>query len=151
MCCLCGIDGRMPNTMGASRLRAPQHVSASARAHAEAIDVWVSTLRTRFNGAPWLSARTQQGPLVFALRTYDLLILFPSIPDAGAVPRSLDAQPGKDDPTDAALQLALLLTHRDKLQPLHPPSPALRPRAARRTSSPVVVTQYGLPIGSRAP
>src|SRR5262249_23534223 len=28
----------------------------------------------------------------------------------------------KDDPTDAALQLELLLTHRDKLQPLNPHS-----------------------------
>src|SRR5438477_610165 len=32
----------------------------------------------------------------------------------------------KDDPTDAELQLELLLTHRDKLQPLHPQSPAMR-------------------------
>ena len=32
----------------------------------------------------------------------------------------------KDDPTDAALQLALLLTHRDKLQPLQPQSPTMR-------------------------
>src|SRR4030095_6300052 len=35
----------------------------------------------------------------------------------------------KDDPTDAALQLELLLTHRDKLQPLHPQSPTRRARA----------------------
>ena len=32
----------------------------------------------------------------------------------------------QDDPTDAALQLALLLTHRDKLQPLNPQSPTMR-------------------------
>src|SRR5262249_42525714 len=32
----------------------------------------------------------------------------------------------KDDPTDAALQLERLLTHRDKLQALHPPSPPRR-------------------------
>lgn len=32
----------------------------------------------------------------------------------------------KDDPPDAALQLALLLTHRQKLQPLTPQSPAMR-------------------------
>ena len=31
-----------------------------------------------------------------------------------------------DDPTDAALQLARLLTHRDKLQPLQPQSPTMR-------------------------
>jgi transposase len=32
----------------------------------------------------------------------------------------------KDDPSDAALQLELLLTHRDKLQPLQPQSPTMR-------------------------
>src|SRR4029453_19545023 len=35
----------------------------------------------------------------------------------------------KDAPTDAALQLELLLTHRDKLQPLQPQSPTMRARA----------------------
>jgi len=41
----------------------------------------------------------------------------------------------KDDPTDAARQLALLLLHRDKLQPLQPQSPtrrALAPFVAHR-------------------
>ena len=32
----------------------------------------------------------------------------------------------KDDPTDAELQVALLLKHRDKLKPLQPQSPAMR-------------------------
>jgi transposase len=32
----------------------------------------------------------------------------------------------KDDPSDAELQLELLLTHRDKLQPLNPQSPTMR-------------------------
>src|SRR4029453_7482311 len=35
----------------------------------------------------------------------------------------------KDAPTDAALQLELLLTHRDKLRPRQPQSPTMRARA----------------------
>jgi hypothetical protein len=37
----------------------------------------------------------------------------------------------KDDPTDATLQLALLLTHRDKLPPLTPQRPTMRALAPR--------------------
>ena len=47
----------------------------------EAIDAWVTTLRTRFNGHPvaiWLALT--KGPLISALRTYDFLVLFPSNP-----------------------------------------------------------------------
>ena len=47
----------------------------------EAIDAWVTTLRTRFTGhlvAVCLALTT--GPLVFALRTYDFLLLFPLNP-----------------------------------------------------------------------
>src|SRR5713101_5747263 len=94
----------------------------------EAIEAWVSTLRTRCNGQPIAVclARTT-GPLVSALRQYDFLTLFPINPLTLA--RYLEAfTPSRatDDPTDAALQLELLLTHRDKLQPLTPPSPAMR-------------------------
>jgi hypothetical protein len=94
----------------------------------EAIEAWVTTLRTRCNGSPIaVCLERNTGPLVFALRTDDLLILFPLNPLTLA--RYREAFPpsrAKDDPTDAALPLALLLTHRDTLQPLHPPSPALR-------------------------
>jgi Transposase/Transposase IS116/IS110/IS902 family len=94
----------------------------------EAIDVWVSTLRTRFNGQPIaVCLALNKGPLVSALRTYDFLVLFPLHPLTLA--RSREAcTPSRatDDPTDAALQLALLLTHRAKLQPLQPQSPTMR-------------------------
>ena len=93
----------------------------------EAIDAWGTTLRTRFHGhLVAVCLALNKGPLVFALRKYDFLILFPLNPLTLA--RSREActpRRAKDDPTDAALPLALLLTHRDKLQPLHPPSPAL--------------------------
>ena len=94
----------------------------------EAIEAWGTTLRTRFNGYPVaVCLARNKGPLVFALRTYDLLILFPLTPLTLARYReAFTPSRAKDDPTDAALQLALLLTHRDKLPPLNPQSPAMR-------------------------
>jgi transposase len=94
----------------------------------EAIDAWVTTLRTRFNGhLVAVCLELTKGPLVFALRKYDFLILFPINPLTLARYReAFTPSRAKDDPTDAALQLELLLTHRDKLQPLHPQSPAMR-------------------------
>ena len=47
----------------------------------EAIDVWVQTLRTRFNGQPIaVCLELKQGPIVSALRKYDFLVLFPVNP-----------------------------------------------------------------------
>jgi len=94
----------------------------------EAIDAWVTTLRTRFNGQPVaICLELTKGPLVSALRTYDFLVLFPINPLTLARYReAFTPSRAKDDPTDAALQLELLLTHRDKLQPLNPQSPTMR-------------------------
>src|SRR5262245_34754178 len=94
----------------------------------EAIDAWVTTLRTRFHGQP-VAVRLElhKGPLVFALRKYDFLVLLPINPLTLARYReAFTPSRAKDDPSDAALQLALLLTHRDKLQPLTPQSPTMR-------------------------
>src|SRR5438093_5621002 len=94
----------------------------------EAIDAWVTTLRTRFHGQPLaVCLELDKGPLVSALRKYDFLVLFPINPLTLARYReAFTPSRAKDDPTDAALQLELLLTHRDKLQPLKPQSPAMR-------------------------
>jgi len=47
----------------------------------EAIDAWVTTLRTRFHSQPVaLGLALNKGPLVFALRTYDFLVLCPINP-----------------------------------------------------------------------
>src|SRR5713101_9622006 len=94
----------------------------------EAIEAWVSTLRTRFSGQPVaVCLELTKGPLVSALRKYDFLVLFPLNPLTLARYReALTPSRAKDDPTDAALQLELLLTHRDKLQPLNPQSPTMR-------------------------
>ena len=94
----------------------------------EAIDAWVTTLRTRFDGQPVaICLELNKGPLVFALRKYDFLVLFPINPLTLARYReAFTPSRAKDDPTDAELQLELLLTHRDKLQPLNPQSPTMR-------------------------
>src|SRR5439155_350130 len=97
----------------------------------EAIDAWVTTLRTRFHGQPLaVCLELDKGPLVSALRKYDFLVLFPINPLTLARYReAFTPSRAKDDPTDAALQLELLLTHRDKLQPLQPQRPTRRARA----------------------
>src|ERR671934_354516 len=94
----------------------------------EAIDAWVTTLRTRFNGQPVaICLELIKGPLVTALRKYDFLVLCPINPLTLARYReAFTPSRAKDDPTDAALQLELLRTHRDKLQPLQPQSPTMR-------------------------
>jgi transposase len=94
----------------------------------EAIEAWVRTLRTRFDGQPIaVCLELNKGPLVSALRKYDFLVLFPINPLTLARYReAFTPSRAKDDPTDAALQLELLLTHRDKLQPLQPQSPTMR-------------------------
>jgi transposase len=94
----------------------------------ETIDAWVSRLRTRCNGQPLaLGLELHKGPLGSALRQDDFLVLFPINPLTLA--RYREAFPpsrAKDDPPDAALPLALRLTHRDTLPPLTPQRPAMR-------------------------
>src|SRR5919204_5247183 len=94
----------------------------------EAIAAWVTTLRTRFHGQPVaICLELNKGPLVFALRKYDFLVLFPINPLTLARYReAFTPSRAKDDPTDAELQLELLLTHRDKLHPLTPQSATMR-------------------------
>jgi transposase len=94
----------------------------------DTIDAWVSTLRTRFKGQPMaICLELNKGPIVSALGKYDFLVLFPVNPLTLARYReAFTPSHAKDDPTDAALQLELLLTHRDKLKPLTPQSPAIR-------------------------
>jgi hypothetical protein len=69
----------------------------------------------------------KKGPIVSALRPYDFLVLFPVHPLTLATYReAFTPSRAKDDPTDAALQVEILLTHRAKLTPLTPQSPTMR-------------------------
>jgi hypothetical protein len=91
------------------------------------------TRRTRFPGHPvalWRARTT--GPLVSAVRTYACVVLCPLNPLTLARYRqAFPPRRATAAPTDAALQLARLLTHRDQLQPLPPQSPTRRARAQR--------------------
>jgi transposase len=93
----------------------------------EAIDAWARALQERFAGRPVaVCLELNKGPLVYALRQYAFLVLFPGNPGTLAKDReAFTPSHAKDDPTDAELQLELLLKHRDKLQPLAPQSAAL--------------------------
>src|SRR5215510_9870844 len=94
----------------------------------EAIDAWVQTLRTRVNGQPVaVCLELNKGPIVSALRHYEFLVLFPVNPLTLAKYReAFTPSRAKDDPTDAELQVEILLKHRDKLTPLAPQSPTMR-------------------------
>ena len=94
----------------------------------EESNAWVQTLRTRFNGQPVaVCLELTKGPIVSALRTYDFLVLFPVNPLTVARYReAFTPSRAKDDPTDAELQVEILLKHRDKLTPLRPQSPTMR-------------------------
>ena len=94
----------------------------------EAIAAWASSLHQRFGGKPVaICLELDKGPLVYALREYDFLVMFPVNPLMLARFREAFATSGaKDDPSDARLQLELLLKHRDRLRPLNPSSPAIQ-------------------------
>jgi transposase len=94
----------------------------------EASDAWGTTRRIRFHGQPVaLCLELNKGPVVFALRKSDFLVLFPIPPLTLARYReAFTPSRAKDDPRDAELQLALLRTHRAKLQPRQPQRPTLR-------------------------
>ena len=94
----------------------------------EVIEAWATALLQRFAGGPIaIALELNKGPIVEALRKYDGLVLFPINPMMLARYReAFTPSRAKDDPTDAELQLDLLLRHRDKLKPLAPQSGEMR-------------------------
>lgn len=94
----------------------------------EAIEAWAQELKLRFQGGSIaVCLELTKGPLVSALLKYDFLVLFPVNPSTLAKYRqAFTPSHAKDDPTDAELQLELLLHHPDKLKRLEPPSLAMR-------------------------
>jgi transposase len=95
----------------------------------EEINAWVQILRTRFNGQPVaMCLELTKGPIVSALRNYDFLVLFPVNPLTVARYReAFTLSRTKDAPTDAELQVEILLKHRDKLTPSAPKAPPCAP------------------------
>src|SRR5919197_3713906 len=106
-----------------------EHRECLSLAHSpEEINAWGQTLRTRFNGQPVaVCLELHKGPIVSALRHSDCLGLFPVHPLTVAKYReAFTPSRAKADPTDAALQVEILLKHRAKLTPLSPQSPTMR-------------------------
>src|SRR5215510_15745200 len=94
----------------------------------EVIDAWATDVLQRLQGRLIaIALELNKGPIVEALRTYDGLVLFPSNPLMLARYRqAFTPSRAKDDPTDAELQLELILRHRDKRKPLIPQSAEMR-------------------------
>jgi len=88
----------------------------------DVLHAWVAELRRRFAGRPVAIALEQRkGAVVHALMQYEFLVLYPVNPKALARYREAFYPSGaKDDPTDAALLLDLVRTHRAQLRPWHP-------------------------------
>nr|ART35747.1 B75 [uncultured bacterium] len=88
----------------------------------EHISKWVSGLQQRFPGQRIAVALEQsRGALIYALMSYDCLVLYPVNPKAVAKYREAFYVSGaKDDPTDADLLLELVTVHRDKLRAWRP-------------------------------
>src|SRR5512140_1983251 len=88
----------------------------------EAIADWAADLSRRFGGLPVAVALEQKrGSVVNLLLSYLHLVLFPVPASLSASYRKTFVPSGaKDDPSDAALILDLLLRHRDRLRRLQP-------------------------------
>lgn len=94
----------------------------------DSIEAWALSLKQRFHGQPIaVCLELAKGPIVYALQKYDFLILFPVNPSTLAKYRqAFTPSNAKDDPSDARLQLELLMQHRDKLKPLQPEGVEMR-------------------------
>ena len=88
----------------------------------EAVEAWAAGLRQRFDGRPIAVCLEQRrGALVYTLAKYAHLVLFPVHPTTAARYRETFCPCGaKDDPSDTASLLDLLLRHRERLAELQP-------------------------------
>jgi transposase len=86
---------------------------------AEALQLWVAELRSRFpQGRVAIALEQSRGALFSALMTYDFLLLYPIPPKALADYRkALYPSGSKDDPGDAQLLLEFLRKHRERFRP----------------------------------
>jgi transposase len=109
----------------------------------EAIEEWANDLRSRFDSRPVAVCLEQRkGPLIYALSKYEHLTLFPVNPQMLAKLRqAFTPSRAKDDPTDAALAVDILLLHRDRLRPWAPDDALTRKIRAMATARRELVEQ----------
>lgn len=88
----------------------------------EAIDQWATAVHKRFGpGRIAICLEQSKGALIYALMKYDFFVLYPINPKQLKRFREAMAPSGaKDDPSDAAFVLELLLKHRDRLHAWEP-------------------------------
>jgi transposase len=107
----------------ALRVAGQTHTEHSTLEHKpEALTEWIAGLRQRFAGRPVAVILEQKrGALLYALQPHDFLVLYPINPQMSAKFRQAFYPSGaKDDPSDAQLQLDILIGHRDRLTPWRP-------------------------------
>ena len=94
----------------------------------EALDEWARGLRSRFRGRRVAICLEQaRGPVIYALLKYDHFTLYPVNPKTLARFReAFSPSRAKDDPSDAAYLVELLLHHRERLKPWLPESEKTR-------------------------
>jgi transposase len=99
---------------------APEHYELPHQP--ETIVQWLSGLQQRFPGQRLAVALEQShGPLIYALMSYDFLVLYPVNPQTLVKYRKAFCVSGaKDDPVDADLLRELVTLHRDKLRAWRP-------------------------------
>jgi transposase len=95
---------------------------------ADDLQGWVADLRTRFGGRPVaVCVEQSRGGLIYALLSFEFLVLFPINPKQLARYREAFAPSGaKDDPTDARLLCLFLAEHHKRLRPWRPDDEATR-------------------------
>lgn len=93
----------------------------------EKIDEWAHSLYRKHGGPIAVALELSKGPIVAALQKYDFFVLYPVNPSSlVSYRRAFTPSGAKDDPTDAAYILALLLRHPDRFHPLKPQSVEMR-------------------------
>jgi transposase len=94
---------------------------------AEQIDEWAQSLHRQHGGPMAEALELSKGPIVAALQKYDFFVLYPVNPSSlVSYRRTFTPSGAKDDPTDAAYILNLLLRHPDQFHPLAPQSIEMR-------------------------
>ena len=93
----------------------------------EKIDEWARSLHRKHGGPMAVALELSKGPIVAALQKYDFFVLYPVNPSSlVSYRRTFTPSGAKDDPTDAAYILNLLLRHPDQFHPLQPQSVEMR-------------------------
>jgi transposase len=94
---------------------------------ANSIDEWLRSLYERVNGPIAIAIELTKGPVVSALQKYDFVVIYPVNPSSLAKYRQAFAPSrAKDDPTDAALAVDMLLRHPERFKPLRPQGTDIR-------------------------